>query len=61
MKYFLCVIGMVLIIEGLPYFAFPDKLKSFLVKLPEIPDNKLRIYGFAAIVAGLALVYVGNR
>jgi hypothetical protein len=33
MKYFLCVLGMVLILEGLPYFAFPEKIKAYLMKI----------------------------
>ena len=61
MKYLICVIGMVLVIEGLPYFAFPSKIKAFLLKLPDIPDNRLRIFGIAAIAAGLVLVYFGTR
>jgi uncharacterized protein YjeT (DUF2065 family) len=60
MKYFLCVIGMVLIIEGLPYFAFPDKLKSYLRKLIDIPDTALRIIGSIAVVVGLFLLYFGT-
>jgi uncharacterized protein len=60
-KYFLCVIGMVCIIEGLPYFAFPDKLKIALLKLRDIPDGMLRLIGFGAIVTGLLLVYFGRR
>ena len=60
MEYFLCVIGMVLILEGLPYFAFPDKLKAYLIKLIEIPDTNLRILGAIAVVVGLALVYFGT-
>ena len=28
MKFFLCVIGMVMIVEGLPYFAFPAKMEE---------------------------------
>jgi hypothetical protein len=60
MKYFLCVLGMVLIIEGLPYFAFPDKLKRYLLKMAEIPDAHLRWIGLAVVVLGLALVYAGR-
>jgi uncharacterized protein YjeT (DUF2065 family) len=52
---------MVLVIEGLPYFAFPSRIKAFLLKLPEIPDNRLRMYGIAAIATGLILVYFGTR
>ncbi len=61
MKYFICVIGMVLVVEGLPYFAYPSKIKAFLLKLPEIPDNRLRLFGIAAITVGLVLVYFGTR
>lgn len=60
MKFFLCVIGMVFIIEGLPYFAFPDKVKMYLLKLLEIPEGTLRLLGLAAIVTGLVLVYFGR-
>lgn len=60
MKYFLCVLGMVFVVEGLPYFAFPDKLKRYLLRLAEIPDPHLRILGFAAMGIGLLLVYLGT-
>ena len=60
MDFFLCILGMVFIVEGIPYFAFPDKIKAYLVKVTEIPDTTLRMLGFAAIVAGLFLVYLGR-
>ncbi|HOG18318.1 MAG: hypothetical protein A4E73_01780 [Syntrophaceae bacterium PtaU1.Bin231] len=60
MKYFLCVLGMVFVIEGLPYFAFPDKIKKYLVKLVDVPDSKLRFLGLAAMLGGLALVWFGR-
>ena len=60
MDFLLCVLGMVFIIEGLPYFAFPDKIKLYLVKVTEIPDATLRMLGLAAMAAGLLLVYLGR-
>jgi len=60
MKFFLCVIGMVFIIEGLPYFAFPEKLKVYLARIAETSDSSLRIMGLAAIITGLVLVYFGK-
>jgi uncharacterized protein YjeT (DUF2065 family) len=60
MKYFLSVIGMVLILEGLPYFAFPEKLKAYLRKLTDIPNTTLRIMGSIAVIVGLILVYFGT-
>lgn len=60
MKFFLCVIGLVLIIEGLPYFAFPEKIKAYLMKVQEIPDTTLRMLGLSAVIAGLIFVYFGR-
>lgn len=61
MKYFLCVVGMVFIVEGLPYFAFPEKIKTYLQKLQELPDSTLRAMGAAAVILGLFLVYLGTK
>jgi uncharacterized protein len=60
MRYFLCVLGMVMIIEGLPYFAFPDKIKAWLLKLVETPDSTLRRLGFGLMLLGMGLVYLGR-
>jgi len=51
---------MVLIVEGIPYFAFPDKIKSYLRKLTDMPDTTLRIIGSIAVIIGLILVYFGT-
>ena len=57
MKLLFCLLGLVLVIEGIPYFAFPDKMKKWMSKLQEVPDNQLRIMGFLAMCAGLILAY----
>jgi hypothetical protein len=51
---------MVMIIEGVPYFAFPDKMKLWIVKVLELPDGTLRKFGFVLMVLGLFLVYLGR-
>jgi len=61
MKYFLCVIGMVMIVEGLPYFAFPEKMKSWMVKVIEMHENTLRITGLLLMAMGIFLVFLGRR
>ena len=61
MEFFLSVIGMVLIIEGLPYFAFPEKIKLWISKIGEMPDAELRRLGFILMAAGLGLVYWGKK
>jgi hypothetical protein len=52
---------MVFIVEGVPYFAFPGKFKTYLLKLAETPDSTLRILGMAAIASGLFLLYLGRN
>lgn len=61
MDYFLCVLGMVFIVEGLPYLVFPEKLKVYLLKITTLQDSLLRGIGIAAIVLGLILLYIGRR
>lgn len=61
MNFFLCVIGMTMIIEGIPYFAFPEKIKLIVLKVIEMPDNALRTFGFLLMLAGLGLVYLGKK
>jgi uncharacterized protein len=61
MRYFLCVIGMVMIVEGLPYFAWPEKMKPWLKKLMAMPDADLRKIGIALVLVGLFLVYLGSN
>ena len=60
MEFFLCVIGMVMIIEGFPYFTFPEKMKSkyheyiddvLLDLLTAFPPN-LTIIDFTNLVIG---------
>ena len=61
MKFFLCVIGMVMVVEGLPYFAFPEKMKFVIQKVIEMPDKALQKLGFVIMLSGLCLVYLGRR
>jgi uncharacterized protein len=61
MTFFLCVIGMVMILEGFPYFAFPEKIKSFILKIMDTPDQTLRVIGFLLMLSGLFLVYLGKK
>ena len=60
MKFFLCVLGMVMIIEGLPYFAIPEKMKYWIQKIAATPDASLRRFGLVLMALGLFLVYFGR-
>ena len=61
MDFFLCVIGMVLVFEGLPYVVIPDKMRVMVQKLFEMPDSSLRGFGFFMMMTGVLLVYLGKR
>ena len=61
MDYFLCVIGMVMIVEGVPYFAAPNRMKVWMAKVMEMAPESLRRFGLVMMVAGLLLVYLGRR
>lgn len=61
MSFFLCVVGMVMILEGLPYFVFPEKIKIFILQIAQTPDHSLRTIGLILMLSGLCLVYFGKK
>ncbi|MEW5802505.1 MAG: DUF2065 domain-containing protein [bacterium] len=61
MELFLCVVGMIFIIEGVPNFLFPCTWKRMLLRIDEIPESTLRFLGLMSILIGLAMVYMGKR
>ncbi|OGR61195.1 MAG: hypothetical protein A3J80_00450 [Desulfobacula sp. RIFOXYB2_FULL_45_6] len=61
MNFFLCVIGMVMIVEGLPYFAFPSKMKEMVLMMTGLDDEKLRKFGFFLMLTGLFIVYLAMK
>ena len=61
MEYFLCVLGMVFIIEAVPYIAFPGKVKELAQFIHTIPDKTLQIIGIVVAFAGIAIIYLGRH
>ncbi len=61
MDYFLCVLGMVMVVEGLPYFAFPEKMKVWIQTVLEMPHGVLRRFGLGLMITGLWLVFLGRN
>ena len=57
MVFILSVIGVVLIIEGIPYFAFPGKVKGWAMMMQEVPEKSLRLLGIVAMLTGLLFLY----
>ena len=61
MEFILCVVGMVMIIEGLPYFAFPEKMKFWIQTILVTPEGALRRLGLVLMSIGMLLVFLGRR
>ncbi len=55
---FVTALGLALMIEGLPYFLFAEKLPKLLRQLSEQPPVFLRKMGITAILFGLGLVFL---
>jgi uncharacterized protein YjeT (DUF2065 family) len=45
-------------VEGVPYFAFPDKMKRWMNIIQEIPDFQLRVIGFFSMCVGVIIAYL---
>jgi hypothetical protein len=58
---FLTALGLALVLEGLPYFLFAEKMPRVLSMLLEQPPSGLRKLGAGALILGLVLVYFGRQ
>ncbi|OPZ60346.1 MAG: hypothetical protein BWY87_00516 [Deltaproteobacteria bacterium ADurb.Bin510] len=61
MAYFLCVLGLVLVFEGLPYFISPDLVKRMARQVESLPARQLRSLGLVMAFAGLGVIWLGRH
>ncbi len=54
----LVVIGVVMIVEGVPWFLSPGGYKRLLLQVLPLNDGLLRLMGLVLMLAGLLLVYL---
>ncbi len=54
---FLGSIGLLLIIEGLLYAVFPNRMKSLIGKMTEMPNETLKWGGIASALLGLMIMW----
>ncbi|MDY8108613.1 DUF2065 domain-containing protein [Fulvimarina sp. 2208YS6-2-32] len=54
---FLTALGLLLVIEGVVYAAFPSLVKRMASEALSAPDKSLRIGGLVAAFAGLGIVW----
>jgi uncharacterized protein YjeT (DUF2065 family) len=57
MPEFIVAIGLVLVIEGLLFAAFPRAAKRLAASAIESPESSLRIAGIASAVFGIILIW----
>ena len=55
---FLAALGLVLVLEGLVFAAFPEAAKRAVVLMAETPDRGLRLVGLLSAVLGLAILWL---
>ena len=60
MEFFFCVIGMVLVIEGLPYFGFPEKMKELMTFMQQQDDSTMRVMGGTLMLVGLLILFLAR-
>lgn len=60
MEFLIALLGLLLIVEGLPYFAFPGRMKRWLAKIQDMSDAQLRTVGLLAMGVGLFLTYLSR-
>lgn len=54
----LTALGLIFVIEGLVYAAFPVGMKRMIVSILGMPPPTLRIAGLISAMAGLAVVWL---
>ncbi|MGI8526752.1 MAG: DUF2065 domain-containing protein [Pseudolabrys sp.] len=58
MSDFLVAIGLVFVIEGLVFAAFPGSAKKAIAAVIDTPDFSLRIMGIGSALLGLVVVWL---
>jgi uncharacterized protein len=56
----LTALGLVFVIEGLTYAAFPSQIKRMLARLLETSDDQLRVTGTLAVAFGVFVVWISR-
>ena len=54
-------LGLVLFLEGLPYFVSPAGVRRYLRHVEQMSDGALRSMGLALMVVGLLVAYLFTR
>ena len=61
MKILTLLIGLVLVLEGLPYVAAPEAMQDWLKKMSGIRPGQMRSLGLFAMVIGTFIIFLVQR
>jgi len=61
MKLLITLIGLVLVLEGLPYVAAPESMQRWLRQIVDMPPHLLRRIGLVAMVVGFCLCALAQK
>lgn len=61
MEFFLTVIGVVMVVEGMPWFLSPQGVKKMFIQILPLPERTMRGMGLILMLAGLLTVYIASN
>lgn len=61
MEFILTVIGVVMVVEGVPWFLSPLGVKKMLLQILSLPESTMRGMGLLLMLSGLAAVYIASN
>lgn len=61
MKLLITLIGLVFVLEGLPYAASPESMQRWLQQILEMHPDQLRRVGLIAMAVGFFLCYLAQK
>jgi len=56
MKLFIALLGLIFVLEGLPYAAFPEAMQRWLSQLTQLHPRQLRSIGLVSMAFGFAVL-----
>jgi uncharacterized protein YjeT (DUF2065 family) len=61
MKMLILLLGLILVLEGMPYVAAPETMQDWLKKISQVNPGQLRTLGLVAMLFGLAICFVVQK
>ena len=60
-KFIIGSLGMLLILEGLLYAIFPNRMKSMIIKMTEMSNDTLKWSGLMSAILGFLMLWNAMR